>query len=80
MQPHSQLHAEQLLHLFFWAVVFVFFGGIAVGLDLAAAYISSLGVNSSAPDALEFSALCIVVVDVVLFCSYLGRASMRMWR
>jgi hypothetical protein len=66
---------EQLLHLFFGAVIFAAIAQLAVALDLFATWISHLGVSPFTAGALSLTAHGMLVVDLVLFFMYLGASS-----
>lgn len=75
MNNHHGMVKEQLLHMLFGTVIFVVIGAIAVGLDLAASAIKSLGVSAFTSTAIEFTAHGMLIVDLVLFVLYLARSS-----
>lgn len=75
MSKHNELVKEQLLHLLFGTLVFVALGSVAVSLDLAAAFVKSLGVSQFTHKAIEYSAHAMLVIDLVLFGVYLGKSS-----
>ena len=75
MTNHHGMVKEQLLHMLFGTVIFVVIGAIAVGLDLAAAGVKSLGVSDFTSTAIEMTAHGMLVLDLVLFLMYLARSS-----
>lgn len=75
MTDHRAMVKEQLLHMLFGTVIFVAIGGVAVGLDLAAAAVKGLGVSAFTSSAIELTAHGMLVVDLVLFVLYLARSS-----
>jgi len=72
---HNGLVKEQLLHLLFGTLVFVALGSVAVGLDLAAKAIRDLGVSEFTHVAIEYTAHGMLVLDLLLFASYLAKSS-----
>ncbi len=75
MNSHHGMVKEQLLHMLFGTLIFVVIGSVAVGLDLAAAMVKTLGVSPFTSTAIEFTAHGMLLVDLVLFVVYLGRSS-----
>jgi len=75
MTDHKGMVKEQLLHMLFGTIIFVVIGGIAVGLDLAAAAVRVLGVSAFTAGAIELTAHGMLVLDLVLFVLYLARSS-----
>lgn len=75
MTNHHELVKEQLLHMLFGTVIFLVLGGIAVGLDLAAANVARLGVSSFTHKAIEYAAHGLLVIDLLLFSVYIVRTS-----
>ncbi len=53
MADHNQIVKEQLIHMLVGTVLFLILAGIAVGLDLAAAYLVTLNVSEFTHSALE---------------------------
>ncbi|EKD96815.1 MAG: hypothetical protein ACD_23C01244G0005 [uncultured bacterium] len=72
---NDQMVKEQLLHMLFGTVIFIFLGGIAVALDLAAAGVAKLGVSFFTYKAIEYFAHGMMLLDLVLFAVYLFRSS-----
>ena len=68
---HNKVAKEQILHLVFGALFVLTIGIFAVGLDLAAIGVRTLGVSSFTANALEFAAHAVLVLDLVLFFVYL---------
>lgn len=66
---------EQLLHMLFGTIIFVVIGGLAVGLDLAAAAVRVMGVSAFTSGAIELMAHGMLVLDLLLFVLYLARSS-----
>ena len=75
MTNHNEMVKEQLLHMLFGTIIFVVLGSIAVGLDLAAAAVKSLGVSDFTHKAIENAAHVMLLMDLVLFGLYLVRSS-----
>lgn len=75
MTNHNQLVKEHCLHILLGAVFFVTLACIAVALDLASIWISSLGVSEFTHKAIAFVAHGMLVTDLVLFVIYLFRSS-----
>ena len=59
-------------------VLFIVLASIAVGLDLAAAGMVKLNVSQFTHQALEKTAHGMLIVDLVLFTTYLMRSSFRL--
>lgn len=78
MTNHNGIVKEQLLHMLFGTVIFVVLAFIAVALDLAAAGVSKLGVSSFTHKSLENAAHGMLVVDFVLFATYLAKSSIQL--
>lgn len=78
MTSHNEMVKEQLLHMLFGTMIFVVLGAIAVGLDLAAAGVQSLGVSQFTHRAIEYAAHGLLVLDLVLFVLYLVRSSVNL--
>lgn len=68
---HNRIIKEQILHIVFGALFFIFIGLFAIGLDLASGYAKQIGVTTFTSQALELSAHAILVLDLVLFFIYL---------
>jgi hypothetical protein len=66
---------DQLWHMLFGTMIFVVLGCFAVGLDLAAAGVSKLGVSEFTHKAIEYAAHGMLLLDLVLFGLYLVRSS-----
>ena len=75
MKSHNEMVKEQLVHMLFGSMIFVVLGGIAVGLDLAAAGVLKLGVSNFTHLAIEYAAHGLLLLDLVLFGLYLIRSS-----
>ena len=75
MTNHNGLVKEQLLHMLFGTTIFLVLGGIAVGLDLAAAWVAALHVSEFTHKAIELKAHAMLLLDLTLFALYLGRTS-----
>ena len=75
LSSHNEMVKEQLLHMLFGTMIFVVLGGIAVGLDLAAAGVLKLGVSEFTHKSIEYAAHSMLVLDLVLFGLYLVRSS-----
>jgi hypothetical protein len=75
---HKKIAREQLLHLVFGSVFFISIAGFAVGLDLAAGWVKRIGVTPFTSTALELSAHALLVMDLVLFFSYILRAGVEL--
>ena len=75
MKSHNEMVKEQLVHMLFGSMIFVVLGGIAVGLDLAAAGALKLGVSKFTHLAIEYAAHGLLLLDLVLFGLYLIRSS-----
>ena len=54
---------------------FINIGGLAVGLDLAAAAVRVMGVSAFTSGAIELMAHGMLVLDLLLFVLYLARSS-----
>lgn len=67
---------EQLLHMLFGTITFVILGAIAVGLDLAAAWIARLGVSPFTHTAIEIAAHGLLTIDLLLFALYTAKSSL----
>lgn len=74
---HSMVK-EQLLHMVFGTITFVVLGAIAVGLDLAAAWIARLGVSSFTHTAIEIAAHSLLAIDLLLFALYTAKSSFEL--
>lgn len=68
---HYKIIKEQLLHVVFGALIFVVIGAFAVGLDLAAGLLHSIGVSGFTGKALNLAAHSLFVADLVLFFVYI---------
>lgn len=68
---HNRIIKEQMLHIAFGALFFMFIGLFAIGLDLTSGYAKQIGVTAFTSQALELSAHAILVLDLVLFFIYL---------
>lgn len=75
---NNQIVKEQLVHLLFGTLIFIALASVAVGLDLAAAYVAQLGVSEFTHDALEYTAHGMLALDLVLFLIYLLTSSFRL--
>lgn len=75
---HNRIIKEQILHIVFGALFFIFIGLFAIGLDLASRYAKQIGVTAFTSQALELSAHAILVLDLVLFFIYLIVASIEL--
>lgn len=75
---HNQIVKEQLLHILFGTIIFVCLASIAVGLDMAASYIATLGVSNFTHQAIETTAHVMLVLDLSLFLVYLASSSIRL--
>ncbi len=75
---HNKVAKEHILHLVFGALFVLIIGIFAVGLDLAATGVRSLGVSSFTSNALEFAAHAVLVLDLVLFFVYLVVTSIEL--
>ena len=80
MNHQNGMVKEQLLHMLFGTCIFIVLGSIAVGLDLAAAGISKLGVSEFTHRSIEYAAHAMLVLDLVLFGMYLVRSSTSLVR
>lgn len=80
MANHNGLVKEQLLHMLFGTTIFVVLGGLAVSLDLAAAWVAALHVSEFTHKAIELTAHAMLLLDVALFALYLGRTSVGLVR
>lgn len=72
---HNQLVKDQLVHMLFGTVIFIFLGAIAAALDLAAAWVVRLGVSDFTHKVIEYTAHVLLMLDLVLFALYLVRSS-----
>ena len=75
MTSHNEMVKEQLLHMLFGTIIFIFLGSIAVGLDLAATGVLKLGVSEFTHKVIEYTAHGMLLLDLVLFVLYLVRSS-----
>lgn len=75
---HKQIAKEQFLHLFFGVMFFMVIGIAAVSLDLLATWVKTLNISSFTSSALEFTAHVMLVMDLVLFSTYLIVASINL--
>ena len=75
---HIKIAKEQLLHLVFGVLFFLLIGTIAVGLDLLSDWVSTTSVSSFTSSALRSTAHAMLILDLVLFCTYLTAASMNL--
>ncbi|MBP8285621.1 MAG: hypothetical protein KAX57_02140 [Rhodoferax sp.] len=80
MANHNEIVKEQLLHMVFGTVVFIVLAAFAVGLDVAAAGLTRLNVSDFTHKALELTAHGMLVVDLVLFVTYVGTSSFRLFK
>lgn len=80
MVNHNAIVKDQLLHMVFGTVVFIVLAAFAVSLDLAAAGLVHLGVSEFTRKALEMTAHGLLVVDLVLFITYIGTSSVRLMK
>jgi hypothetical protein len=78
LKNHDEIVKEQLLHMLFGTAVFIVLAAIAVGLDLAASALVSLGVSAFTHGALEKTAHGMLVVDLLLFVAYVGTSSYKL--
>jgi hypothetical protein len=75
---HGEIVKEQLLHIVFGTLVFVFLGAIAVALDIASGYVASLGVSEFTHKTLEYTAHGLLLVDIILFVVYIATSSWQL--
>jgi hypothetical protein len=80
LAKQNEIVKEQLLHMVFGTIVFLVLAALAVGLDLAASVLLKLQVSEFTHRALEVTAHGILVVDLVLFVTYLGTSSFRLFK
>lgn len=78
MNNHNAIVKEQLTHMLFGTVIFVVLAGIAVALDLSATGVANLGVSHFTHNLLVHTAHGILVLDLVLFITYMATSSYRM--
>jgi hypothetical protein len=78
LNSKNEIVKEQLLHMLFGTAVFIVLAAIAVGLDLAASALVELGVSNFTHRALEITAHGMLIVDLLLFVSYLGTSSIKL--
>ena len=71
---------EQLLHMVFGTIVFIVLAAFAVGLDLAASALLKLHVSEFVHRSLEMTAHGMLAVDLLLFASYVGTSSFRLFK
>ncbi len=79
MADHNQIVKEQLIHMLVGTILFLILAGIAVGLDLAAAYLVTLNVSNFTHSALEKTAHGMLVLDLLLFLTHLATSGYRLF-
>lgn len=75
MNGHQRLIREQILHMLFGTVIFIVLGGLAVGLDLAAQWVKTLGVTAFTYNSISYVAHGLMALDIALFLGYLLKSS-----
>lgn len=79
MSNHNQIVKEQLLHMLLGTVIFVVLGSIAVALDVAADAVMTIpGVSQFTHYAIETTSHVMLVVDLLLFATYLYKTSVNL--
>ena len=77
---HNEIVKEQLAHMLFGTIIFVVMATIAVALDLAAGALGNIGVSQFTHSILEKTAHAILVLDLVLFITYMATSSYRLFK
>lgn len=80
MENHNDAVKEQLLHMLGGAICFIALGVLAVFLDLLSTYVKVLGVSTFTYTAIEWTAHVMLVLDLILFGTYLLRSSLDLFK
>lgn len=75
---HNQIVKEQLLHMLFGTGVFLVLAALAVGLDLAAAKLTDIGVSEFTKNCLMNTAHGMLLLDIGLLVVYLVVYSVKL--
>jgi hypothetical protein len=81
VSDHFRIVKVQLQHMVFCSLLFVALGAIAVGLDAGAEMVGKIeGVSAFTANAINITAHALLVLDLALFATYLGKSSIALFK